>query len=91
MVERSVGIRELKNRLSKYLRAVKAGQTILITDRGRPVGRLIPAGQTVEEKLNALQQAGVFEWSGKLPPPRRPAAKVRGGKTVAEMLIEDRR
>ncbi|MCI0774033.1 MAG: type II toxin-antitoxin system prevent-host-death family antitoxin, partial [Chloroflexi bacterium] len=42
MVERSVGIRELKNRLSKYLRAVKAGQTILITDRGRPVGRLIP-------------------------------------------------
>ncbi|MCI0861642.1 MAG: type II toxin-antitoxin system prevent-host-death family antitoxin [Chloroflexi bacterium] len=88
MVERSVGIRELKNRLSKYLRAVKAGQTILITDRGKG---LIPAGQTVEEKLSALQQAGVFEWSGKLPPPRRPVAKVRGEKTVAEMLIEDRR
>jgi len=88
MVERSVGIRELKNRLSKYLRAVKAGQTIRITDRGKG---LVPASQTVEEKLSALQQAGVFEWSGKLPPPRRPVAKVRGEKTVAEMLIEDRR
>lgn len=88
MVERSVGIRELKNRLSKYLRAVKAGKTILITDRGKG---LVPASQTVEEKLSALQQAGVFEWSGKLPPPRRPVAKVRGEKTVAEMLIEDRR
>ena len=88
MVERSVGIRELKNRLSKYLRAVKAGQAIRITDRGKG---LVPASQTVEEKLSALQQAGVFEWSGKLPPPRRPAAKVRGEKTVAEMLIEDRR
>ena len=91
MVERSVGIRELKNHLSKYLRDVKAGQTILITDRGKLISRLIPAGQTVEEKLNALQQAGVFEWSGKLPPHRRPVAKVRGEKTVAEMLIEDRR
>ncbi|MCI0828152.1 MAG: type II toxin-antitoxin system prevent-host-death family antitoxin [Chloroflexi bacterium] len=64
MVERSVGIRELKNRLSKYLRAVKAGQTILITDRGKSIGRLIPAGQTVEEKLNASSRLAYLSGAG---------------------------
>jgi len=61
MVERSVGIRELKNRLSKYLRAVKAGQAIRITDRGKG---LVPAGQTVEEKLNASSRLAYLSGAG---------------------------
>jgi prevent-host-death family protein len=40
---RTVGIRELKARLSEYLRAVTAGEEVLITDRGRVVARLAPA------------------------------------------------
>ena len=36
----SVGIRELKNRLSEYLRRVRAGEEILVTDRGEPVAEL---------------------------------------------------
>lgn len=61
MVERSVGIRELKNHLSKYLRAVKAGKTILITDRGKG---LVPASQTVEEKLNASSRLAYLSGAG---------------------------
>lgn len=36
----SVGVRELKNRLSEYLRMVRGGEEILVTDRGEPVAEL---------------------------------------------------
>lgn len=38
---KKVGVRELKNRLSEYLRDVSAGETILITDHGHPIAELI--------------------------------------------------
>lgn len=37
---RAVGIRELKNRLSEYLRAVRSGEQVLVTDRGRVIAEL---------------------------------------------------
>jgi antitoxin (DNA-binding transcriptional repressor) of toxin-antitoxin stability system len=40
-----MGIRELKNRLSEVVRAVKAGEHILVTDRGTVVAELIPPGR----------------------------------------------
>jgi prevent-host-death family protein len=90
MAEMSVGIRELKARLSEYLREVKSGQTVVITEHGREVARLMPVGQPVEERLRALVAAGLGEWSGeRLPPvPRRP--RVKGKRTVAELLVADR-
>ena len=38
-----VSVRELKNHLSEYLRRVQDGEELLITSRGKPVGRLVPA------------------------------------------------
>jgi prevent-host-death family protein len=40
----TVGIRELKNRLSAYVRKVEAGDVVLVTDRGRVVAELVPPG-----------------------------------------------
>lgn len=37
-----IGVRELRQNASKYLRRVASGETIEITDRGRPVARLVP-------------------------------------------------
>lgn len=45
---RAIGIRELKNKLSHYLRLVKAGEAVLVTDRGSVVAELRPAGQTTQ-------------------------------------------
>jgi prevent-host-death family protein len=42
MSELRVGVRDLKARLSEYLRQVSQGQTVIITEHGRPVGRLSP-------------------------------------------------
>ncbi len=39
---RSIGVRELRQRASEYLRAVQAGEIVEVTDRGRPVALLIP-------------------------------------------------
>ena len=90
MSEVSVGIRELKGRLSEYLRRVRAGETVVVTDRGQPVGRIVPVAQPLEDRLEAMAQAGLLLWSGKKLEPMAPVARMRGERTVAELLVEDR-
>jgi prevent-host-death family protein len=46
---KSVGIRELKNRLSEYVREVRSGEAVLVTDRGEVVAELIPPGRSGQE------------------------------------------
>lgn len=91
MTERRVGIRELKARLSKYLRDAKAGYSITITDRGKPVGRLVPPDQPLEQRVQAMLNAGLAEWNGQRPPPMKPIARLKGKKSIADLIIEDRR
>lgn len=43
-----VGIRELRQNLSKYLDRIKAGEDLLVTERGRVVARLVPAGESAD-------------------------------------------
>lgn len=45
---RAVGIRELKNKLSEFIRLVEAGECVLVTDRGTVVAELRPAGATTQ-------------------------------------------
>jgi len=42
----TIGIRELRRYASRWLARVKAGETFVVTDRGRPVARLSPVGET---------------------------------------------
>ena len=39
---KSIGVRELRQNASRYLEAVAAGESIEVTDRGRPIARLVP-------------------------------------------------
>lgn len=39
---RAIGVRELRQQASRYLRDVELGETIEVTDRGRPIARLVP-------------------------------------------------
>lgn len=41
---KTVGLRELKNRLSVYVREIRSGETVLVTDRGEVVAELTPPG-----------------------------------------------
>ncbi len=44
---KTVGLRELKNRLAEYVREVRRGEGVLVTDRGEVVAELIPPGQAL--------------------------------------------
>ena len=44
MAMKSVGLRELKNRLSEFVREVRSGESVLVTDRGEVVAELVPPG-----------------------------------------------
>jgi prevent-host-death family protein len=54
MVIKSVGIRELKTHLSKYLRNVKNGGEVIISERGRVVARIIPANKRSKPPLETI-------------------------------------
>jgi prevent-host-death family protein len=91
MSEIRVGVRDLKARLSEYLRLVKAGQSITITDHGHPVGQLVPAaqtgGQALEERLKALQEAGMVAWNGHKISPQAPLAVNQSDQQVSDIVI----
>jgi prevent-host-death family protein len=86
----TVGIRELKANLSSYVDQVKAGATVTITEGGKPVGRIVPMKLSLDEKLQQLADTGVLAWSGRKLKPRKPSVKPQGGRTLSELLIEDR-
>ncbi|MBI4192275.1 MAG: type II toxin-antitoxin system prevent-host-death family antitoxin [Betaproteobacteria bacterium] len=91
-----VSIREMKNRLSKYLKLVQAGKDVVITDRGRPVARLTLAGRTVEHtETEVIERIKALPWvrpgnGGKVRGAKRPIRLKPGDKTAAEMVLEDR-
>jgi prevent-host-death family protein len=85
-----VSIRELKSRLSHYLRLTRKGESVVITDRGVPIGRIVPMGQDLDQRLAAMRETGQTQWSGRKLRRRRPVAKLRGRGSVASLLVEDR-
>ena len=82
---RSVGIKALKNNLSEYLRAVAAGDTVLVTDRGQVVAELIAPrvredASLTEQRMGDLVRQGLLTPAKRAPggPPRRvPVARLR--------------
>ncbi len=93
---RAIGIKELKNRLSEYVRLAASGEVVLVTDRDRVVAELSPPrpdrSPRVEDALlaEAVRKGWLTPPLGpNLPlPPRRPAAPLR---TLLRELTEDRR
>lgn len=90
-----VGVRELKNRLTYYLRLTREGDNVIVTDRGRPMAIL--------HAVEAMEEAGVEErivsLAGKglvrLPRPKTRLSQSRPrkikGKAVSALITEDRR
>lgn len=74
MPETRVPVATLKARLSEYLRRVKAGETVVVTDRGTPVARLVPLEGAValEGRIEVLAEAGLVR-----RPTRRPLGSLR--------------
>ena len=83
-----VGIRELRAGLSRFIKLAQAGEEIVVTDRGRPVARIVPVSG--ERKLDRLIREGVVTpaprpWRGGPPEP------VESGGPLSDLVIEGRR
>ena len=95
---KSVGVRDLKNRLSEYLRRVRLGESVLVTDRGEVVAELLPPGQgqtdpSVPAGLLALAKRGLVSLGmpGKLDMyPSLPRARRTRQRSAAQLLDEER-
>ena len=89
----TVGISELKNKLSAYLDKVRAGETVLVLDRGVPVAELTPANDVSDdERIRRLVRKGIAR-PAKGPPPLHllDEAPPKSGASVLEALLEERR
>jgi prevent-host-death family protein len=84
------GVRELKNHLSRYLKEVKRGRSIVVTERGKVVATIVPARKhLVVAKLKKLAKSGLGTWNGGKPKGASRAVVVEG-KPVGEIVLEDR-
>jgi prevent-host-death family protein len=85
----SVGIKTLKNRLSEYVRAAAAGETVLVTDRGQVVAELVSPrvradASAAEQRLGELMRRGLLT-PAKLSPRARPPLRMPVA-SLAEVL-----
>jgi prevent-host-death family protein len=88
----SVGVRELRQRASELLRRVEDGESIEITDRGRPVAVLAPLPEDQIERLRASGDLGETEGDlADLPEPLRLAAGSEPPSAVLARLRRDER
>lgn len=84
-----VGVRELKNNLSRYLGQAEAGVEVVVTDRGRPIARLNGINVAERDRLAALVEAGLVR-----PPTsrvRRRPVPIKAKGTVSDLVAEQRR
>jgi prevent-host-death family protein len=85
------GVRSVKDHLSDYLRRVRQGERVVITDRGRPVAALVGLeGEETCEVAWKLVRQGLGEWSGGKPQGLADPPHI-AGRRAEEVVIEDRR
>jgi prevent-host-death family protein len=87
-----VGVRELRQNLSVYLDRVKAGETLEVTEHGRPVAQLGPRAATPVSIVDQLIADGRITPATvdhrKIPPP--PPNADPSGRTLTDVLLEMR-
>jgi prevent-host-death family protein len=95
---KTVGVRDLKNKLSEYLRRVRLGESVLVTDRGEVVAELLPPGQgqgdpSVPVGLQSLAKRGLLTLGAAAGTDLYPALTRKpseGRRSVAQLLDEER-
>ena len=90
-METVVGVRKLKNELSRYLREVKHGKTITITERGKVVATLVPPDND-QDVLAAKEfaETGLGSWHGGKPKGSSRRLVIKG-KSISQVVLEERR
>lgn len=90
-----VGVKELKNRLTHYLRRTKQGEEVIITERGKPIALIQPI-QSAERVMSLDARLARLAAQGLVSlPTHKPLKQVRlakvSGPPISKIIVEDRR
>jgi prevent-host-death family protein len=91
-MDENVGVRELRQNLSRYLQRVKEGEAFVVTERGQEVARLTPSERYATPLAELIAERGASIPQGKpwelLPLPSSPAGGPRSEDVLAELREE---
>ena len=88
-VMKTAGVREIKNRLSAYLRMVEHGERVAVTHRGRVVAEIGPPTHTTEEDAHAELRRRARAGSVRLGAPNRPDLYPRPSRRLPSRIVQD--
>ena len=88
-----VAVRELKARLSEYLAQVKAGEEVVVTQRGKAVAKIVPlpSFEALDDRLAEMERQGLVRLgSGRLPDEflESPRVKDSEGRALSALRAE---
>ena len=86
----TVEIRQAKSHLGEYLRKVRAGERVVITERGKPIAEITKPRSAADERLEGMIREGLATWGGGKPRGSKKRVKIKG-RPISETVIEDRR
>jgi prevent-host-death family protein len=92
-MQRTVGMREAKAKLSHYVGLARRGEDVVLTDRGKPVARLVPVAArkaSQEDLLRGLAELGLVDPAQASPPVHRPIRPSRN-MSVSALVRQQRR
>lgn len=90
MAKSAVGVRDLKARLSEYLKEVMQGDVIEVTSRGETIARILPTIRKTRSDPMDLVQEGIANWNGKRVPAKMPEFGFKDGTLASDLALENR-
>ena len=91
----TVGVKELKDHLTQYLRHTKQGEEVIVTERGTPIALIQPIRSADKAASLEAKLARLAARSAVTLPTQKPLKRVRlvnvGGKPLSKTIVEDRR
>jgi prevent-host-death family protein len=87
-----VGVRELRQNLSVYLRRIAQGETLRVTEHGHPVALLSPIPRSDNAALDQLEAEGLLEQrvARRTRPLPKPVPRLPGEPPISELIIRER-
>ena len=91
----TVGVKQLKNRLTEYLAHTKQGEEVIVTQRGTPIALIRPIRSAAKAASREAKLARLAAQGSVTLPTKKPLKRVRlvkvSGKPISRVIVEDRR
>ena len=85
-----IAVRELKSSLSRVLAMAQGGEVIEVRSHNKPIARIVGIAPQANVGLHRLMASGTVSWNGSKPKLAPALALQPDGKSIGQMVVEDR-